>query len=156
MRGLAAALGAWVVLLIAVISLWRGSDWVVDNAHYVAAFSLLLCIFVVAAANAYRRRQEKLPTSIREAFAVAGSPRRYRYTFLAAAMLVLTLVGILLFSAGTISLFVLEIVVAFLFALFWMVQTVELGQTSDKLQQGSQPVQPVATPHRPEEPEPAT
>jgi FtsH-binding integral membrane protein len=95
----------------------------IDNAHYVAAIGLLVCIVVVAVANALRRdegRQETLN-------AVPGALLRSRdaYAWIARIMLGGAVVGVVLWLVDWISLFLLEIVVAAFFAVFWMVQTIE-------------------------------
>src|SRR5262249_6592518 len=97
--------------------------WFIDNGHYIAAVGLLVCIVVVAVANALRRdpeRQEKLN-------AVSGALVRSRdlYAWFARIMLGAAAVGIVLWLLDWISVFLLEIVVAAFFAAFWMMQTIE-------------------------------
>ena len=55
------------------------------------------------------------------------SPREYYYTWVAVAMLAGAAVLIALWLAGVISLFWVEIGVAFLFIAFWVAQTIELA-----------------------------
>jgi drug/metabolite transporter (DMT)-like permease len=83
----------------------------------------------VAAVNARRHKGKQ------DASASGGQPlrlvpgaliRRYRYTWIALAMVVVAVGGAAILFAKVITLFWLEIVVALLFAVFWAVQTVEL------------------------------
>ncbi len=103
-------------------------DWFVDHAHYLAAAGLVLCIFVVAVANA-RRHQGKQAggaAGLGQTVGVLLSPRRQDwYAWIARIMLVATVVGAVLWYVKVITLFWLEVPVAALFALFWMVQTIE-------------------------------
>jgi hypothetical protein len=118
----------------AAVLLWLGGlvglaaavDWLADNAHYIAAGGLLLGILAVAGANVHRRRERPSMRAILRGD-VLKAPRRYLYTWVAGAMLVIAGVLIVLRAAfNAISLFWVEILVAFLFVLFWVVQTVEL------------------------------
>ncbi|MFF0372338.1 hypothetical protein [Micromonospora sp. NPDC005087] len=97
--------------------------WFIDNAHYIAAVGLLACIIVVAVANALRRDQGRQETLN----AVPGALARSRdfYAWFARILLGAAAVGTLLWLVDWISLFLLEIVVAAFFAVFWMVQTIE-------------------------------
>jgi hypothetical protein len=117
---LAGSFAAAVVWLLALIALIASVDWLADNAHYIAAGGLLLSILLVAGANAHRRRQRP------SAGDVPKPPRTYLYTWIAGAMLVIAGVLIVLWLTNAISLFWVEILVAFLFILFWIVQTVDL------------------------------
>ena len=82
-------------------------DWLAANGHYIAAGCLLACVLGVAGANAHRRRA-------------------YLYPWVAIVMVGVSGAVILLWRCGTISLFLVEMVVAFLFVVFWGVQTAEL------------------------------
>jgi hypothetical protein len=117
---LAGFFAAAVVWLLALIALIASVDWLADNAHYIAAGGLLLSLLLVAGANAHRRRQRS------SAGDVPKSPRTYLYTWVAVAMLVVAGVLIVLWLTNVISLFWVEILVAFLFVLFWIVQTIDL------------------------------
>lgn len=110
-------------------------EWIIERAHMVAAGGLFVCIVVVAAANAFRRQGKQVGGDSalnRSLNAVGGAAdalirptRRDPYAWLALVMLGAALVGTVLVLSHRISLFWLEIVVAFLFLVFWMVQTVE-------------------------------
>jgi hypothetical protein len=122
--------------------------WFINNAHYVAAGGLLVCIVVVAVANALRRdegRQETLN-------AVPGALVRSKdfYARFARIMVSAAVVGIVLWLVGWISLFLLEIVVAAFFAVFWMMQTIE------RLRDVPPPAAGEREPVRPGEPVPAS
>ena len=117
---LAGFLAALVVWACGLIALAVSVDWLAGHGHYIAAGGLLLAILLVAGANAYRRRER--PTMRR----ALQSPREYCYTWVAVAMLAGAAVLIALWLAGVISLFWVEIGVAFLFIAFWIVQTIEL------------------------------
>jgi hypothetical protein len=94
-------------------------DWAVENLHLAAALGLLVCIVVVASANAVRRNPGR--SGMFSGVYRGGD----RYMYLAAAMIAFTGAGTGLLFQGVITLFYLEIGAALLFALFWMVQTVE-------------------------------
>ena len=118
-------LTASVVWLCGLVAFAVSIDWLVGHAHYIAAAGLLLGIVLVAMANAHRRREKPSVTR------ALRSPREYRYTWAAVAMLTGTVVLVVLWQADMISLFWVEILVAFLFILFWTVQTVELESRTD-------------------------
>jgi hypothetical protein len=127
--GLVAATALWLSALLAVT---RSLDRFVALAHYVAAVGLFLTVVVVALINA--RRHAELPIRpagqpVRRACAVLISPRRYRYTWIAAAMAIVAVVGTILVIVRAIPLFWLQIAVAALFAAFWTVQTIGLDQS---------------------------
>ena len=90
-----------------VAALFVSVDWLAANGHYIAAGCLLACVLGVAGANAHRRRA-------------------YLYPWVAIVMVGVSGAVILLWRCGTISLFLVEMVVAFLFVVFWGVQTAEL------------------------------
>ena len=103
-------------------------DWFIDNAHYIAAVGLVVCVFVVAVANVRRRQGEQAGGDAGLGQAVGGlfSPGRHDwYTWIARAMLVAAVGGAALWYFKVTTLFWLEFPVAALFALFWMVQTIE-------------------------------
>jgi hypothetical protein len=118
--GFSAAVVLW---LLGLIALAVSVDWLAGHGHYIAAGGLLLSILLVAGANAHRRQPR--PT-VRHALKgdVLKSPRAY--TWIAVAMLVVSGALIVLWLTNAISLFWVEILVAFLFVLFWIVQTIDL------------------------------
>jgi hypothetical protein len=126
--GEAAGRGWAVGGFLAALTVWAGGlaalavsvDWLANNGHYIAAGGLLVAIVLVAGANAYRRRERPAMRALR-------SPREYYYTWVAVAMLAGAAVLIALWLAGVISLFWVEIGVAFLFIAFWVAQTIELA-----------------------------
>ena len=65
------------------------------------------------------------PDQQSQAGRAASQLARYRYTLIAWVMLIVTPIGIALVFVNAFALFWLEIVVAALFAAFWMVQTIE-------------------------------
>ena len=123
----------------------------IDYGHYVAALGLFACVVIVAVANAWRRQQpasHQFPPGAGKrripAFASAasggfrppanlmiGSPARMDlYAWIAWVMVIVGAGGIALAWSGVISVFWLEIVVAGLFASFWLVQTLDIGDSS--------------------------
>jgi hypothetical protein len=128
----------WVLAAFSVAALlWLGGlialaasvDWLASSGHYIAAIGLLLSILLVAGANAYRRREHRRTESSGDRTTpgdVLRSPRMYRYTWVAGAMLVAAGILIVLWLANAVTLFWVEILVALLFVLFWIVQTAEL------------------------------
>jgi hypothetical protein len=129
--GFCIAAGLWLVGLVALVA---STESVVSFAHYVAAAGLFLCIVGVAFVNARRRGEMRRGTATgrnandhagRGESGVREAVARYRYTTIAVTMLVVTVFLAGLWATGRIPLFWLEIVVAGLFAVFWMVQTVE-------------------------------
>ncbi|MEV6816444.1 hypothetical protein [Micromonospora sp. NPDC051296] len=117
---------ASIVLAGGGVAFWAYAEWFIDHAHYFAAVGLLACIVIVAMANALRRQRKQRGDASAERTlrdALVGSPEYYAK--IAWAMVGVATVGAALMFADVISLFVLEIVVAALFAVFWMVQTVE-------------------------------
>jgi hypothetical protein len=122
---LAEFFAAALLWLGGLIALAASVDWLVGNAHYIAAIGLLVCTLLVAGANAYRRQEKPGRGGVLKAD-VLKSPRAYPYTWIAGATLVVAGVLIALWQVSVISLFWVEISVAFMFVLFWVVQTVEL------------------------------
>jgi hypothetical protein len=131
--GFGAALVVWAV---GAVVFWAYTQWFVDHAHYLAAAGLFACILVVAVANAFRRQGKQQPSGAsaldRSMKAVGAATdalirpgRRDPYAWLSWLMVGAAVVGTVLVLSHRISLFWLEIVVAFLFVVFWTVQTVE-------------------------------
>jgi hypothetical protein len=135
----------WVCGLIArLVSV----DWLVGNGHIIAGLCLLACILAVAVVNALYLKERPAVAVVnflrfqqRPAAAAAEAPRRrqrlsmrgtlkslpaHRYSWIAIAMLADAAVLIPLWLTNVISLFWVEISVAFLFVIFWVVQTVQL------------------------------
>jgi len=130
--GLGTAIVLWGV---ACVGLWVYTDYFIRYAHYVAAVVLFLCIFIVTIANSLRRDVRE--SSMRLVFArgpvVLRNLRRALltwplgcYAWVAWAMLVAVVVAGGLFLRGVITLFWLEVVLASLFIVFWLVQTVDM------------------------------
>jgi hypothetical protein len=121
--------GAAILIYAAgLVAYLRYLDWFIDNAHYLAAVGLVLCIFIVALANVRRHQSAHAGQDVgaKGTVGVLLSPRRHNsYIWIARAMLVVTVGGVILWQFDVITLFWLEISVALLFAVFWMVQTVE-------------------------------
>jgi hypothetical protein len=120
----------WVGAMVGCV--WYLS-WLVDNGHYLAGLGLLLSVLLVAVVNA-RRHQAGQPAVAARTGVVPHlvgalrSPRNYRYSWIAGALLVVAVIAVVMRLAGVITLFWLEIVVAGLFVAFWTVQTFELDQ----------------------------
>jgi hypothetical protein len=143
--GFSVAALLWLCGLIArVVSI----DWLAGNGHTIAGLCLLACILAVAVVNALYLKERPAVTVVnalrfqqRPAVATADARRRmqrpsvrgalkslpaHRYTWIAIAMLAVAVVLIPLWLTNVISLFWVEISVAFLFVLFWVVQIVQL------------------------------
>jgi hypothetical protein len=120
--GVGLALLVFVATLVAFLA---ARTWFIEKAHYIAAIGLFVCIVVVAIVNARRQRAEQPPAGPASAAPPLEKLRRNRYASIAVALLVVAGTGIVLWWADVITLFWLEIAVAALFAVFWMVQTVE-------------------------------
>jgi hypothetical protein len=119
--GFGAAVLVWAISAFAFVT---SIAWFIGHAHYLAAAGLLICIVVVAVANALRH-DETQPRGARDA--LLRDPRRFdRYAWLAWAMVVVAGVGVVLVVLDAFALFWLEIAVGLLFASFWTVQTIEL------------------------------
>jgi hypothetical protein len=119
---------AATVFVIAVVTFLTSVDRFVAYAHYAAATGLFVCIVVVALANVRRRQTGRDTAGDSATVREVGSAllrSRDRYAWIARAMVAAVVVmgGLLIF--GVTTLFWLEIVVSLLFAVFWMVQTVE-------------------------------
>lgn len=110
---------AVVIYVAAAVTFFASTGWFIDNAHFIAAVSLAVCIIAVAVVNAFRRKNEQQPQL------PPAAPPRNRYSLVAVLMIGIAVVGAVLFFTQVISLFWLEIAVAGMFAVFWTVQTVE-------------------------------
>jgi hypothetical protein len=157
-RGFGWAFGLWLAVLFArlVLSL----QWVVNNAHWIAAVFLFVCIFVVGSVNALQVKREQSgdlapeAPSTREAvgqtagdlFAVFGENRRNdRYIWIARLMLVVSVVTIPLWKFADFSLFWVEALVFLLFMAFWTVQTFELERELERTKATGVPPPPPPT-----------
>jgi len=112
--GLATAFALWAA---GGLVFWRSQAWFLDNAHLIAAVGLAACITVVVAANAFRREREQ-----------SGETRPSGsnfYVWITVIMVATIAVMGVLMMFEAVTLFWLEIVVAGLFIVFWVVQTVE-------------------------------
>ena len=132
------ALGLWLAV---VIARWASLEWVITNAHWIAAVLLFVCIFVVGSVNALQVKSEKAGKPSRETrsmgeavnhtagdlIAVVGENKRTdRYIRIARWMLVVGAGSVLLWRfTDLITLFVVEGAVFVLFMVFWTVQTFE-------------------------------
>jgi hypothetical protein len=140
------AFGLWLAVGIARTVLFP--QWVMTNAHWIAALSLFVCIFVVGSVNALQVKREKSGKPSRETpslgeavsqtagdlIAVAGKNKRKDWHIrIARWMLVVAAVtGVLWGFTDLITLFVLEGAVFLLFMLFWTVQTFELERERER------------------------
>jgi small-conductance mechanosensitive channel len=129
----------WVIAgFSGALLLWTGGlvalavsvDWLASNAHYIAASSLGLCILVVVGANARRHQDPDTRENDKNLLL------KYRYTWIAVIMLAGAGALIGLWQTGVISLFWVEISVAFMFILFWIVQTIELWNVPESGTEG--------------------
>ena len=121
--GFGAAFALYLAVAVAFIA---SIDWFIDKAHYVSAGGLVACVFVVAVANV--RRATRLRRT-------DGGVTRHRdwYAWIAGAMVVAILGGVVLWYLEAITLFWLEVSVALLFATFWTAQTIEqMNDTSSR------------------------
>jgi len=110
-------------LILRLVSL----DWLAANGHPIAASGLGICILAVAAVNARRIRQSRQAAGTTSAGSGAlDFLRTNQYAGIAIALLAVAGVVIPLWLTNVISLFWVEMSVAFLFVVFWVVQTVEL------------------------------
>jgi hypothetical protein len=131
---------------IAALALWAGTliaitvdlSWALRYIHYIAAISLAVCIIAVACANAYRHEQTPIRDRLLKTV-MLRDPIRFLYTWIAVAMLVISIILIVLAVTGVITVFWVEISVAGMFAIFWTWQTIQLEVESatDRARQGS-------------------
>jgi hypothetical protein len=125
-------LGASFLLLAAgLVGVLARLDWFVHNAHFIAAIGLFVSIVAVAVANAVRRQRPDIDGSsgVRQTLGATRDVLTRNlglYSALAWAMVGVGVVQAGLFFANVITLFWVEVPIALLFAVFWMVQTVEL------------------------------
>lgn len=117
LAGFIAALVIWIAGLIALAV---SVSWLADHAHGIAGIGLLLMVVLVAGANA-RRRGATL--SIK---GIAPSPWAGAYSLAAIGIVAGTVILVVLWQLNEISLFWVEILAAFLFIVFWLIQTIEL------------------------------
>jgi|SRR5690242_5628403 hypothetical protein len=138
--GFAAALLIWLGALVALLV---SADWLAGNAHYIAAAGLFASIVAVVVANAFHRKEKPAAVALK-------SPRDYRYTWIAVAMVLVTGALLVLWRTGALSLFWVEIVVALMFAIFWATQTISLEREASRaaLSPPSSPPQEAAAIHR--------
>ena len=134
------AFGLWLAVGIARWLLFP--QWVMTNAHWIAAVLLFVCIFVVGSVNALQVKRETAGKPSRETpsmgeavgqtagdlIAVVGKNKRNDwYIRIARWMLVVGVGSVLLWRfTDLITLFVVEGAVFVLFMVFWTVQTFEL------------------------------
>ena len=126
---------AALVWAVGAVSFVVGLGLLIAWGHYVAAVLLLVCILAVAVRTPPGDARQGLgdgagPDGVPDVSTVGRAmfrePRRLdRYAWFAWVMLVGTVLGVVLWVAGLLGLFWLEIAVALLFAVFWVVQTVE-------------------------------
>jgi len=124
--------------LAGVVLLFWAGQWLIDYGHYLAATGLLLCILIVASVNARRHggRDASIASPIRQTREEVGiifSRSNDRYTWIARAILVVAALSAALMATDAISLFWLEIAVALVFVVFWVVQTIELEREGSDL-----------------------
>jgi hypothetical protein len=118
------------VFAVALVTFWVSIDQFIHHGHDIAAWALFACVFVIAVENARRDQEERGDgtSSVRKPTAVGVliSSRHYsHYAWIARAMVVAVVGGVPLYIFHVITVFWLEMVVALLFALFWLVQTIE-------------------------------
>jgi hypothetical protein len=101
----------------AAFLVWK--DWFIGNAHIYAAIGLSACVLIVVCANAFRRESE------RPGDGPARPGLSNFYVRLAVAMVAVTATMGILLALDVVSLFWLEIVVALLFIVFWVAQTID-------------------------------
>jgi hypothetical protein len=128
----------WAIAgFVAAALLWLGGlialavsvGWLADNGHYIAAGGLLLSILLVIGSNAHRSK-EITSRGVPLKGNPLKSPLAYRYTWIAIATLIIASISIALWLTNAISLFLVEILIASLFVLFWIVQTADLETRS--------------------------
>jgi hypothetical protein len=118
---------AAVVYVAGAVGYFAYTDWFIRYGHYVAGIGLLVCLFVVAVANARRRGREQ--SEAVESGDRRTPVRRGYYVVIAGVTAAVTLILTPLMLWGTVSLLWLEITVGALFIAFWTVQTIEQGDT---------------------------
>jgi hypothetical protein len=88
-----------------------------------------VCIIAVAGANAYRHNERPTRDSLQKTVMLTH-PIRFLYTWIAARMLVISIIMLALALTGVITVFWVEISVATMFAIFWTAQTIQLEAES--------------------------
>lgn len=160
--GFGVALVLWLAGLIArLVSL----QWLIDNAHFLAAALLFLCVLVVAWQNSRRveREQSGDVSRVRQSGVVGQSVdavgeliavrrRRDWYIWLARLMLLVAAVTFALWFADRITLFWVEGAVFVLFMAFWTVQTFELERSTKPAGVRRRSPPPTSTSNRPRSP----
>lgn len=118
-------LGGFIVAVLlwlaGVIGLTVFLTWLAAHGHYIAAGGLFAGIAATAGANAHRRGENIT--------GILTSPGKNVYALTAVLILVGAAILIAFWLPGLLSLFWVEIGVAFLFIVFWSVQTTELEIT---------------------------
>jgi hypothetical protein len=133
----------WLAVLVARLVSLR---WVVDNAHWIAAVLLFVCIFVVGVVNArdfkdfkeeqsgdVSREGQSTRDAVGETVGDLLAVRQYRdrYIWIARLMLLVAAVTLVLWwFADFITLFWVEAAVFVFFMVFWTVQTFELERST--------------------------
>lgn len=138
--------GLWLVV---AVTFGMARDWFSDNAHFLSAVGLFGCVLVIAVANAFRRRADEEPSrpdgadgeGVATGTVAAADPGgigharlpspRDRYALVAFGLLAVAAVGGTLWRTGVVTLFWLEIAVAAMFVVLWVVQTIEDPITRD-------------------------
>jgi hypothetical protein len=118
---------------VAALALWAGTliaitfylSWTLRYVHKIAAISLAVCIIAVAGANAHRHKETPIRDSLLKTVMLAH-PMRFLYTWIAAGMLVISIILLVLAATGVITVFWLEISVAAMFIIFFTAQTIQL------------------------------
>jgi ABC-type multidrug transport system fused ATPase/permease subunit len=132
---LAALFASTLLWLGGLIALAVSVDWLGNYGHVIGGIGLLVCVLLVAGANAYRQERPTMGSVPKGK--VLKSPGDHLFMWLAIVMLVISGVLIGLWQSDVISLFDVEMPVAFLFALFWTVQTIEIERGSRSSRPGS-------------------
>ena len=135
-RGRPTHIGTIIVgglLVVTVLVFWRARDRFVGSAHFAAAAFMFICIFLVVCSNALQagRRREKSST-------------RNLYIGVAGAMGVSVLgFGFAWLVDWDHRVLAIEAALIILFAVFWVIQTIELWK------EGLRPPQPPPPSHTP-------
>lgn len=115
--GLAAGIGGFAVWLAALLVFAFARDVFEDDAHITAAPAMFLCIVVVACINAWRSQPQRKVLNYRNAYIV-----------IAVGMLATIVATAVIAIAGGFSHLTIwtEVALIGLFAVFWVLQTIEL------------------------------
>ena len=142
----------WILVeVIVVLALWTGTliailgylSWAVGHLHVISAISLAVCIIAVAASNAFRPQKQPNGHPGDSGAPVRGQsakPARPLYGWIAVGMFVISVFLLILSVINAISVYWLEIAVAAMFVLFWLVQTIQLERESSTSPPGSDQV----------------